>query len=164
MCHVVGDGPDHGAARLRAVGPPADAVRHQKDEAARFRDEWREVVGRDARLVDAEQLVETRDQEVVLILAPYSAGVGQTEDVDLGGRRPRFGAPATRRHRGRKGGGTSCPCRRSRFRRAEHTEGTWPQRKAPSTAIGCRGFDFTPWAWVELNYRPHAYQACALTT
>jgi hypothetical protein len=21
-----------------------------------------------------------------------------------------------------------------------------------------------PWAWVELNYRPHAYQACALTT
>jgi hypothetical protein len=20
------------------------------------------------------------------------------------------------------------------------------------------------WAWVELNYRPHAYQACALTT
>jgi hypothetical protein len=22
----------------------------------------------------------------------------------------------------------------------------------------------TKWAWVELNYRPHAYQACALTT
>ena len=20
------------------------------------------------------------------------------------------------------------------------------------------------WAWVDLNYRPHAYQACALTT
>ena len=23
---------------------------------------------------------------------------------------------------------------------------------------GYGGFDFTPWAWVELNYRPHAYQ------
>ena len=24
--------------------------------------------------------------------------------------------------------------------------------------------DLWQWAWVELNYRPHAYQACALTT
>ena len=24
--------------------------------------------------------------------------------------------------------------------------------------------ELTKWAWVELNYRPHAYQACALTT
>ena len=27
-----------------------------------------------------------------------------------------------------------------------------------------RGMTFGKWAWVELNYRPHAYQACALTT
>jgi hypothetical protein len=27
-----------------------------------------------------------------------------------------------------------------------------------------RGKQFELWAWVELNYRPHAYQACALTT
>jgi hypothetical protein len=26
------------------------------------------------------------------------------------------------------------------------------------------GYDLSEWAWVELNYRPHAYQACALTT
>ena len=28
-------------------------------------------------------------------------------------------------------------------------------------------FAYTPilwWAWIDLNYRPHAYQACALTT
>ena len=24
--------------------------------------------------------------------------------------------------------------------------------------------ELAKWAWVELNYRPHAYQACALTT
>src|SRR5712664_2226506 len=151
MRHVVGDRPDHRAARLRAVGPPADAVRHQKDEATRFCDERREVVGRDAGLVDAEQLVETRDQEVVLILAPYTPGIGQTEDIDLGGRRPGFGAPATRRHGGRKGGGT-------RFRRAEHTGGNVRPAQSPVNRVtGCRGFDFTPWAWVELNYRPHAY-------
>jgi hypothetical protein len=24
--------------------------------------------------------------------------------------------------------------------------------------------ELAEWAWVELNYRPHAYQACALTT
>jgi hypothetical protein len=24
--------------------------------------------------------------------------------------------------------------------------------------------ELSQWAWVELNYRPHAYQACALTT
>ena len=29
--------------------------------------------------------------------------------------------------------------------------------------IGNRQFALV-WAWVELNYRPHAYQACALTT
>jgi len=28
MRHVVGDGPNHRAARLCAVGPPPDAVRH----------------------------------------------------------------------------------------------------------------------------------------
>ena len=27
-----------------------------------------------------------------------------------------------------------------------------------------RGFALQQWAWVDLNYRPHAYQACALTT
>ena len=27
-----------------------------------------------------------------------------------------------------------------------------------------RGFRFLQWAWVDLNYRPHAYQACALTS
>jgi len=25
--------------------------------------------------------------------------------------------------------------------------------------VGLKGW----WAWVDLNYRPHAYQACALT-
>ena len=26
-----------------------------------------------------------------------------------------------------------------------------------------RGSHFTKWAWEDLNFRPHAYQACALT-
>ena len=33
-----------------------------------------------------------------------------------------------------------------------------PPRRVPGGASGLQ------WAWVELNYRPHAYQACALTT
>jgi hypothetical protein len=31
-----------------------------------------------------------------------------------------------------------------------------------ATVSGAESSD--EWAWVELNYRPHAYQACALTT
>ena len=39
----------------------------------------------------------------------------------------------------------------------------WPEAPATSQMVtGARVFD--RWAWVELNYRPHAYQACALTT
>ena len=37
------------------------------------------------------------------------------------------------------------------------------QKAWPITQIGDRPGD-REWAWVELNYRPHAYQACALTT
>ena len=34
----------------------------------------------------------------------------------------------------------------------------------PRAAKHSRGAEIAEWAWVELNYRPHAYQACALTT
>jgi hypothetical protein len=33
-----------------------------------------------------------------------------------------------------------------------------------SESISRRRLYLLKWAWVELNYRPHAYQACALTT
>ena len=33
-----------------------------------------------------------------------------------------------------------------------------------SPVIQARAIPRHQWAWVELNYRPHAYQACALTT
>jgi hypothetical protein len=37
--------------------------------------------------------------------------------------------------------------------------------ETPRGSITAGGADASdPWAWVELNYRPHAYQACALTT
>jgi hypothetical protein len=36
--------------------------------------------------------------------------------------------------------------------------------KAPPQPQLLQGRRFARWAWVELNYRPHAYQACALTT
>jgi hypothetical protein len=39
-----------------------------------------------------------------------------------------------------------------------------PMKKPHSAANTKRGNQFELWAWVELNYRPHAYQACALTT
>jgi hypothetical protein len=34
----------------------------------------------------------------------------------------------------------------------------------PRTPNSSRGDEIATWARVELNYRPHAYQACALTT
>jgi hypothetical protein len=37
------------------------------------------------------------------------------------------------------------------------------QKPRPKMISG-RGIRLDVWAWVELNYRPHAYQACALTT
>lgn len=38
-------------------------------------------------------------------------------------------------------------------------------RVRPARSRGSDGaIDHRRWAWVELNYRPHAYQACALTT
>ena len=43
---------------------------------------------------------------------------------------------------------------------AEQAGTTTPRDSA--TVSGADGSD--EWAWVELNYRPHAYQACALTT
>jgi hypothetical protein len=40
-----------------------------------------------------------------------------------------------------------------------------PAHEKPHLAANTkRGNQFEVWAWVELNYRPHAYQACALTT
>jgi hypothetical protein len=41
----------------------------------------------------------------------------------------------------------------------------WVETEAPRHHGSDSGADASdPWAWVELNYRPHAYQACALTT
>jgi hypothetical protein len=51
--------------------------------------------------------------------------------------------------------------------RGKKTGGQLPVGRLRSPArceITKRGDDFNQWAWVELNYRPHAYQACALTT
>ena len=39
-----------------------------------------------------------------------------------------------------------------------------PGSTKPRSGKPLRGSAFLKWAWVELNYRPHAYQACALTT
>jgi hypothetical protein len=37
--------------------------------------------------------------------------------------------------------------------------------ETPLTDVSISGaISSASWAWVELNYRPHAYQACALTT
>jgi hypothetical protein len=39
------------------------------------------------------------------------------------------------------------------------------EKETPRGSITASGADASDeWAWVELNYRPHAYQACALTT
>jgi len=39
------------------------------------------------------------------------------------------------------------------------------ETETPRDSTTVSGADASdPWAWVELNYRPHAYQACALTT
>jgi len=35
------------------------------------------------------------------------------------------------------------------------------KKKAPQSANWLRGFPLSEWAWVELNYRPHAYQAAS---
>jgi hypothetical protein len=37
-------------------------------------------------------------------------------------------------------------------------------QKTPTPRKQRRGSGLRKWAWVELNHRPHAYQACALTT
>jgi hypothetical protein len=40
-----------------------------------------------------------------------------------------------------------------------------PENEAPPDHRSDHGAESSDeWAWVELNYRPHAYQACALTT
>jgi hypothetical protein len=41
---------------------------------------------------------------------------------------------------------------------------TSEKEKAPFGGNTKQGQHVDEWAWVELNYRPHAYQACALTT
>ncbi len=39
------------------------------------------------------------------------------------------------------------------------------ETKSPATEVcPVRGFRLAQWAWEESNLRPHAYQACALTT
>src|SRR5450759_3004918 len=35
------------------------------------------------------------------------------------------------------------------------------KKKAPQSANWLRGFPLSEWAWVELNLRPHAYQAAS---
>ena len=50
----------------------------------------------------------------------------------------------------------------------KHQRTTWGCKvtkiMTPRAPKHSRGAGIAEWAWVELNYRPHAYQACALTT
>ena len=50
----------------------------------------------------------------------------------------------------------------------EHQRTTWrcgiTEMITPRAGKHSRAAEIAEWAWVELNYRPHAYQACALTT
>ena len=55
----------------------------------------------------------------------------------------------------------------ARHRQATNRQSPSPNHKSerPGGAEAPDGASsFDEWAWVELNYRPHAYQACALTT
>jgi hypothetical protein len=80
---VLRDVAQRGAARHVAVRPPADAVGHHEQEAARLRHErHRRVIGQ-ARLVDAGQLVQAGDQEMVVVLASHLTLVREAEAVDV---------------------------------------------------------------------------------
>ncbi len=65
---------------------------------------------------------------------------------------------AARSHDAPRRGGNSC--------RLRARVNTGQRRKAPLTrgVLSAWYIRREKWAWVELNYRPHAYQACALTT
>ena len=52
----------------------------------------------------------------------------------------------------------SCP------RRAPHHHLTMSKQHRPATTLACAERGNAWWAWADLNGRPHAYQACALTS
>jgi hypothetical protein len=55
------------------------------------------------------------------------------------------------------------PCERSQVANRQQT--LWQNAETPLRDVSISGaISSDSWAWVELNYRPHAYQACALTT
>jgi len=65
---VVGDGFHDRAARGLAVGPARHAVGDERDVAARLANQGGDVLGRQAGLVDPQQFVEARDEELILVL------------------------------------------------------------------------------------------------
>ena len=68
MGDVVRDGLHYRGARYLALGPAGDAVGDERDVAARLADQGGDVLGRQAGLVDAQQFVEARDEELILVL------------------------------------------------------------------------------------------------
>ena len=59
-----------------------------------------------------------------------------------------------------KGEGVTYPSRTPNAKRRTHGV----RRSEVTTVLMGLWRVVREWAWVELNYRPHAYQTCALTT
>ena len=75
----------------RMVRPAAHTVGDEQDVSTGFADERGDVFGRETRLMHAQQLVQARDQELILILRAHPAAVAQAEYVDVVRRRAWFG-------------------------------------------------------------------------
>src|SRR5207249_2705878 len=102
MRDVLCDGLHHGAARRLAVGSAAHSVRHEQDMSPRLTDQGGNILGRQARLVHAQQLVQARNEELILILRSDAAAVSQATHVDIGRRGARFCVSDGRHQRGRR--------------------------------------------------------------
>jgi hypothetical protein len=79
---------------------------------------------------------------------------------DVGGRREALIAPGEKSATTDEDVAAELVCDRVRYRPLARMV---THDKAPAR-ISLQGLCFLQWAWVESNYRPHAYQACALTT
>jgi hypothetical protein len=69
-----------------AVRPAADPVRDHEQPALRIAGEREPVVRREARLLEQHRALQLRDQELILVVLPPLAAVGQSED--FGARSP----------------------------------------------------------------------------
>ena len=72
-------------------GRPPTPSGDEEDPSTGFADERGDVFGRETRLMHAQQLVQARDQELILILRAHPAAVAQAEYVDVVRGRAWFG-------------------------------------------------------------------------